>query len=161
MPSPPLHPLLEPLASLVGTWQGTGTGSYPTIDDFEYREELAISHGGKPFLTLHQRTRLMVDDSPSHTEVGYLRALGEDRVELVVAQPTGVAETLVGTVASRPEGVLVALASTAVASTPTAKSVTATERRLVLEGDLLVEDTAMAAVGEAMTHHVRAELRRT
>lgn len=35
-----LHPAVAHLAPLVGTWQGTGHGSYPTIHDVDYRDEV-------------------------------------------------------------------------------------------------------------------------
>ena len=40
MTVPPLHSMCEPLASLLGTWRGKGSGHYPTIDGFEYFEEV-------------------------------------------------------------------------------------------------------------------------
>jgi len=161
MAGPELHPTLTPLAFLLGEWEGPGEGHYPTIEPFTFTEHLTFGHLGKPFLAYLQRTRA-ADGSPMHTESGYLRVTGPTAegeghvVELVLSMPTGVAEVLVGTV----QGRVVELASTLVGLTPSAKRVEATERTLRLDGDRLVVDTAMAAVGQPLTHHLHSELRR-
>ena len=154
-----LHPLCEPLSPLLGTWRGTGAGSYPTIDDFAYTEELVFGHVGKPFLSMVQRSRDLMTGEPLHGEAGYLRALPDGAVELTVAQPSGVVEVDVGSVTKTPGGLVVELESAQVALTPTAKSVTAVRRRLEVAGSMLISELWMAAVGEAdLIHHVRAEL---
>ena len=154
-----LHPLCEPLAPLLGTWRGTGRGSYPTIDDFDYLEELVFGHVGKPFLSMVQRSRHLKTGEPLHGEAGYLRALPDGAVELTVAQPSGITEVDVGTLTTTSDGLIAELSSAQVGLTPTAKSVTAVRRRLHLAGETLVSELWMAAVGEAdLIHHVRSEL---
>ena len=157
-----LHPMCKPLAPLLGTWRGTGRGSYPTIDDFDYTEELVFGHAGKPFLSMVQRSRDRSTGQPLHAEAGYLRPLGDGAVELTVAQPSGITEVDVGMLNTTSGGLVVELESAQVGLTPTAKSVTAVRRRLHLAGETLVSELWMAAVGEAeLTHHVRAELSQT
>lgn len=156
MSSPPLHPDVEAIAFLLGTWQGTGHGSYPTTDSFDYVEETVFSHVGKPFVAYAQKTRAADDGRPLHAEGGYLRPVDEDRIELVVAHPSGHVEVAAGTVA----GTTLRFVSSEVVGTPTAKSVTALERDLVVTDDVLRVDVRMAAVGEPLTHHLTAELRR-
>ena len=39
-----LHPDLNPLAWMVGTWRGKGRGEYPTIPGFEFASEVVMSH---------------------------------------------------------------------------------------------------------------------
>lgn len=39
----PLHPNLEYIEVLVGVWKGIGEGSYPTMKNFDYSEELQFS----------------------------------------------------------------------------------------------------------------------
>ena len=158
---PDLHPLCEPLAPLLGTWRGQGQGSYPTIDDFAYTEELVFGHVGKPFLSMVQRSRDLSTGEPLHAEAGYLRALGDGAVELTVAQPSGIAEVDAGSVTSTADGLVIELESDRVGLTPTAKSVTAVRRRLSLSGSTLVSELWMAAVGEEdLIHHLRSELSR-
>lgn len=154
---PTLHGDVAVLAFLLGTWRGEGEGRYPTIDAFSYGEELRIGHSGKPFLSWAQRTWSLDDGRPLHVESGYLRATPGDRVELVIAHPTGVAELAEGEV----HGTTVELSSRLVGCTSTAKPVTAISRRLEVEGDLLRYSLSMAAVGRAESDHLSAALRRT
>jgi hypothetical protein len=44
---PPLHPVLQPVSCLLGTWRGEGEGGYPTIQSFKYGEEIKLWHSGK------------------------------------------------------------------------------------------------------------------
>jgi hypothetical protein len=154
-----LHPDCAPLAGLLGTWRGRGAGEYPTIDPFEYVEEVTFGHVGKPFLVYAQRTRDAGDDRPLHAETGYWRPVAPRRVEVVLAHPTGVTELLGGAIAVGATTVL-DLRTTAVTLTPTAKSVTELHRRFELDGDTLRYRVAMAAVGHPLTHHLEAELHR-
>ena len=155
-----LHPLCGPLAPLLGTWRGRGRGRYPTIDDFDYTEELVFGHVGKPFLSMVQRSRDPSTGEPLHAEAGYLRALPDGAVELTVAQPSGVVEVDLGSVTRTSDGLVVELESAEVGLTSTAKSVTAVRRRLEVVGSTLISELWMAAVGEAdLIHHVRSELR--
>jgi hypothetical protein len=88
-----LHPALGALAALVGTWSGEGEGHYPTIAPFAYRETVTFAASGRPVLSYAQRTWRAGSDEPLHAESGWLRGQLEGRAELVVAQPTGLAET--------------------------------------------------------------------
>lgn len=154
-----LHPQARPLAALVGTWRGSGRGEYPTIDPFGFEEETVFDHVGKPFLSYSQRT-WSDDGSPMHAEVGYLRALPDLAVELVVAHPFGAAELACGTVAAGADTTTVDLATTTVTTTPTAKPVSGVTRRILVAGDRLTYEVGMAAVGVEMRPHLVAELRR-
>jgi hypothetical protein len=158
---PPLHEDVTGLAFLLGTWRGEGHGEYPTIEPFDYVEEVTFGHVGKPFLAYQQRTRHAVTDLPLHAESGYLRPAGRDddgalQVELVLAHPSGILELALGSV----HDTEIALASASVRGTPTAKEVTGVERDINVDGDTLTYAVRMAAVGVPMTHHLAATLRR-
>lgn len=150
---------LGPLALLVGTWKGSGRGEYPTVEPFEYTEELTFTDpGGKPFLFCVQRTSA-ADGRPLHVEAGYLRwAAGAP--EWVLAQPTGIAEAHRGTVHVEDGRADFDFDTVVVASTPSAKRVDSVTRRLSVDGDVLAYSLDMAAVGEERHLHLEAELRR-
>ena len=152
-----LHPDCEPLAFLLGTWKGKGTGEYPTIESFSYDEEVTFGHVGKPFLIYGQKTRHGETGEPLHAEAGYLRAVGANNIELVLVQPSGIIEMHHGVV----DGTELVLTLGAVHTTATAKSVTDVRRSVVVsDGNLLNYTIGMAAVGQPLTHHLAGELRR-
>lgn len=149
-------PDAHPLAELAGTWTGRGAGEYPTIEDFAYAEELVIQPvPGRPLAHWRSTTRDVTSHEPRHAESGFLRATPAG-VELVVAHGFGIVEAAAG---SLDDGVL-ALRSTGLVGTASAKQVDEVERRYELDGDTLRYTIAMAAVGVGLTHHLRAELQR-
>ncbi|MCS5688483.1 MAG: FABP family protein [Acidimicrobiales bacterium] len=155
-----LHEACEPLALILGEWRGAGSGHYPTIEDFEYTEEVIIGHSGKPFLTYGQKTKNAANGEPLHSEQGFLRLIGGVRLELVLAQPSGIVEIHEGSFASNESACVINLESIRVATTPTAKSVQRVHRLLRVEGDTLTYDVSMAAIGLSMQHHLAATLKR-
>jgi hypothetical protein len=159
-PGPELHPDVAVLAPLLGTWEGSGTGEYPTIDDFAYLESITFSHVGKPFVAYIQRTRHPDSGSPMHAESGYLRIAAPGSIEIVMAQPTGLVEIYQGAVAGDTGPLVIDVRSTSIGATPTAKEVTITERTISVTGDDLHYTFRMAAVGQPLQHHLGASLRR-
>src|SRR6516164_6078950 len=157
---PELHPDLEALAPLLGTWAGRGEGNYPTIQRFEYLEEVVFSHVGKPFLGYAQKTRAVADGRPLHAETGYLRAPQPGRVELVLAHPNGITEIDTGTYSVTGDVIQIELCSTTIGLTPTAKEVTELGRSLCVEGDDLSYTMRMGALGQPLQDHLAAVLHR-
>ncbi|ACU54198.1 Domain of unknown function DUF1794 [Acidimicrobium ferrooxidans DSM 10331] len=144
---------------LEGTWTGSGIGSYPEVAEFSYQERLRFESNGRPFLRMEQHTT-GPDGSPLHTEVGYLRFVANGRLELVVAQPTGIVEVLEGGAEEAEGGVVISLTSLVVATTPSAKRVDAVQRRFTLRGDELMTELWMDAMERGMHQHLESRLRR-
>ncbi len=146
------------LARLAGTWRGDGKGTYPTITDFTYTDEITFTDTGRPFLHFVQRT--WIGGEPRHTETGYWRLPSPDAVEVVIALPTGQAERGSGTCHTEPDGALVLETDASVQNTPTAKQVDRIVRHLRVDGDHLHYEMSMEAVGQGLTLHLTSDLER-
>jgi hypothetical protein len=145
------------LRPFVGTWRGEGHGEYPTIASFDYFEEIVLGTvPGKPFLVYSQKTRAVDDGRPLHGESGFWRSPAPGHFEVVVAHPFGAVEVLEGQAVDGE----IRLVSTTVATASTAKRVQQTQRVLIVDGDAITYRVAMAAVGQSLTHHLTATLRR-
>jgi nitrobindin-like protein len=153
-----LHPACAPFAFLIGRWEGEGRGLWAADPPFTYREEVVFDHSGKPFIRYAQRTWAADDGRPMHAETGYLRPAPGGRVELVIAQPTGIVEVHAG----RLDGHAVDLEPAAVMVTPTAKNVTGISRGLRVDDDGSLRYLVRIGVnGEPLADHLQATLRRT
>jgi hypothetical protein len=157
---PALHPDVAVLAPLIGSWEGAGAGEYPTIDDFSYLESISFTHVGKPFVAYTQRTRHPDSGLPMHAESGYLRVPMPGSIEIVMAQPTGLAEIYEGAVVGGDAPLVIDVRSASIGATTTAKHVTITERTISVTGDDLHYTFRMAAVGQPLQHHLAATLHR-
>lgn len=154
------HPDLAPLLFLLGRWEGVGVGGYPTIDSFQFGQELIFSHNGKPFMSHTSRTWRMAEDGttglPLSTETGYWRPKPGGKLEVTLAHPTGIVEIYLGEIS----GTKVEMATDVVARTATAKEVTGGRRIYGLAGPDLGWAYDMAAMGQPLQSHVSAMLRR-
>ncbi len=145
---------------MLGTWEGSGRGEYPTIDDFAYLESITFSHVGKPFVAYTQRTRHPEISAPMHSRDRLLRVPRPGSIEIVMAQPTGPRRDLQGARGGWRRPLVIDARSTSINATPSAKEVTITERTISVTGDDLHYTFRMAAVGQPLQHHLSATLRR-
>ena len=95
-----LHPDCAPVAWLLGTWRGNGHGDYPTIDSFQFGQELIFTHDGRPFFHYMSRAWI-VDDKGEKVrdaaiETGFLRPKADGAIELLLAHNTGFVEIYYG-----------------------------------------------------------------
>ena len=161
---------LLPLSWLIGSWVGVGVGGYPTIEDFHFGQELSFSSDGRPFLSYWSRTWLLDDEGnqirPLAMETGFWRPQPDNQVEVVLAHPTGYAEVWVGEIVvseivdATITGARVELRTDVIARTVTAKEYSAGHRLFgLVQGDLLWAYD-MAAMGQPLTAHVSARLKR-
>jgi hypothetical protein len=163
---PEPHPALRGLLPYLGLWRGRGRGGYPTIEDFDYGQEIRISHDGRPFLAYESRAWLLDERSrpvrPAGRESGWWRPVVRDgeptgELEVLLTTPTGIMELHLG----RLDGLAVELATDAVLRTATAKEVTAGKRLYGIVDGALLYAQEMAAVGQGLVPHLSARLTRT
>jgi hypothetical protein len=159
---------LLPWAWLIGRWVGVGTGQYPTIDDFRFGQEVVFTTDGRPFLSYASRSWLLDDDGqqvrPTAAESGFWRPRPDNRVEVVLAHPTGFVEVWAGeqVVADIVDGQVtrsqVRLVADVVARTESAKQLDGGERLYGLVDGALLWTYDMAAVGQPLHNHLAARL---
>jgi len=89
-----LHPHLVPVQSLLGTWRGRGRGEFPTLQSFEYNEDVTftLATAGRPVLAYNQVTSHPVTHRTLHCESGFWRLSGQQRIELIITQVSGINE---------------------------------------------------------------------
>ncbi len=155
-----LHPDCAPIAWLLGTWHGNGRGDYPTIEPFEFEQELIFAHDGRPFFHYLSRSWI-IDGSGARVrdaalETGFIRARPERQLEMLLSHSSGFSEVWYG----EAEDARFEMVTDAVARTGSAKEVVG-GRRLYgyVEGELLYAYD-MAAMGQPLQPHLWARLQR-
>ena len=155
-----LHPDLNPLAWMVGTWRGKGRGDYPTIDSFEFAQEVVFNHDGRPFLTYYSRSWILDKEGeilrPGGSETGFWRIKPENVLEVVLAHNTGIVESWVG----RFDGPKIQLVLDRGFSSPSAKIVTDGARLYGLVAGELFFAYDMATTTQELKAHIWSSLER-
>lgn len=155
-----VHPDLEPIAFLLGHWEGAGVIGYPTMESANFGQEIIFEHNGKPFLSYRSRTWLLNQEGekvrPLASESGFWRVQPERQIEVMLAHPTGIIEIYVGEVVFHK----IELITDVVARTVTSKDYSAGKRLYGLVNGNLMYAYEMAAVGRPLQDHASAELKK-
>ncbi|GAB1822916.1 heme-binding beta-barrel domain-containing protein [Herbidospora sp. RD11066] len=155
-----VHPDLEPIAFLLGHWEGAGVIGYPTMESANFGQEIVFEHNGKPFLSYRSRTWLLDQKGekvrPLASESGFWRVQPERQIEVMLAHPTGIIEIYVGEVVFHK----IELITDVVARTVTSKDYAAGKRLYGLVNGNLMYAYEMAAVGLPLQDHASAELKK-
>jgi hypothetical protein len=156
-----LHPDLNPLAWLIGTWRGQGHGEFDGIDKFDFAQEVSFSHDGRPFLSYFSRSWIIDENKeivkPSALETGFWRVKPNNTLEVIIAHSTGIAEGWLG----RFEGPKIQLAFDEGYVAPTAKTVTEGSRLYgLVEGELFFAYD-MGVPGKELQAHIWSSLARS
>ena len=157
--TPALHEKVALLAFLLGTWRGEGSGGFPGIEPFAYREELVFEHVGEPFLLYRQESWSLPDGAPLHFERGFLRP-GEEPASLVLclAHPLGLTEVAHGTLGTT--SIELTATTDGIGRAATGSDVTGLIRRYRLDDDALTYQVDMATAATPMTRHLDGKLER-
>jgi len=97
-----MNSILERLYQLQGTWVGKGSGKFPTIDSFNYQEELTFEVNREyPLIHYEQKTVIIATQKPSHWESGFIRVIDDKIIEISNVQNSGRVEVLHGNMAQQ------------------------------------------------------------
>ena len=153
-----LHPNLHKFAWLLGRWEWSGEGDYPTIEPFKFTWQVLFQQDGRPFMH-YMAQATVVDDEGNKIrngaqETGFLRCQEDGTAEFLLTHNTGFLELWHGKV----DGAKLDLTTDAVVRTETAKEVTAGHRLYgLVEGDLWFAFD-MAAMGQELQPHLWGKL---
>jgi hypothetical protein len=155
-----IHPSCARLAWLIGTWAGNGHGQYPTIEPFQFGQEVIFQQDGRPFI--HYFSRAWITDAEGNTirpaaqETGFLRPQEDGTIEMVLSHNLGFVEIWHGEL--HEEQPRFEIATDAVARTATAKEYVGGKRLYgYVNGDLMYAFD-MAAMGQPLQPHTHAQL---
>lgn len=95
------------LQALIGVWEGVGTGRFPTINSFTYREKLEIEGGSAfPRLRFNQSSVRSADKgmTESHAEAGFIGVTDDATIEMTSAESLDRMELLSGHMVETEDG---------------------------------------------------------
>ncbi|GLY08002.1 MULTISPECIES: FABP family protein [Actinoplanes] len=163
---PDLNPELLGLLPFVGLWRGRGQGGFPAEEDYNFAQEIRISHDGRPFLRYESRAWLLDDESKptgmALTESGFWRPVlvdgrPGDEMEATMIRPDGVAEIYLGKTVSATR---LEMEADAVAYTPSGLPVTGGQRLFGIVDGALLYAQEIAVGNSGLRPHMSARLPR-
>lgn len=163
---PDLHPALLGLLPFVGLWRGRGQGGFPADDDYNFAQEIRVSHDGRPFLRFESRSWLLDDDSKPAgewtVESGFWRPVlvdgrASDEMEATMITPDGTAELYLGKTIGTTR---LEIEADAVAYTPSGLHVTGAKRLFGIVDGALLYAHEMAVDDSGLRPHMSARLLR-
>jgi hypothetical protein len=157
-----LHPDLMPIAWMIGRWEGSGKGTYPGTEDFDFGQQVDFAHNGGSYL--HYLSQTFETDAagkavrPLTMETGFWRPQPDGELEVLITHATGITEIFYGRARTLTSW---ELETDAVVRTASAKDVVSSHRLygLVDGGDLAYVDER-AMMGQPQQPHLSAQLRR-
>jgi hypothetical protein len=161
---PDLDGSLLGLLPFIGLWRGRGQGGFPEPEDYNFAQEIKISHDGRDFLMYESRMwRLDEDSQPAGLalrEFGYWKPVlvdgrpGEE-MEATMITPSGVMELYVG----KTQGTTrLEMETDAIVRAPSSPAVTGGQRLFgIVEGALLYAQE-MSVDGGKLEPHLSARL---
>lgn len=159
---PKMNPAVEPLSWMLGTWlsEPPGAGTFPTLQPFQYLEEVHISHVGQPMLNFSFNAFHPDTHKPLHRECGFIRLQpNTNKAAFVSAQNTGIVEVEEGEV----NGQELSIASHSIARISFAKEphVQQITRKFRLNSQGKLEQTvSMATPTQPLTQHLHITYRK-
>jgi THAP4-like, heme-binding beta-barrel domain len=164
---PDLHPALLGLLPFVGRWRGRGQGGFPAEDDYDFAQEIRISHDGRPFLKYESWSWLLDDESKPAgawvSELGWWRPVltadgrATDEMEATIISPDGVAELYLGKTIGTTR---LEIEADAIAYTPTGLHVTAGHRLFGIVDGALLYAHEQGVENSGLNPHMSARLLR-
>lgn len=146
----------SPLADLVGTWRGGGAGEFPTMDSFEYEEEIQFLDLGVPALVYQQHAWSSEDQQMLHLETGLWRSDDEGTLAVTISLPR-VAEVSEGWIRDGH----IELTASSISRAAGGAGLVGVHRRYDLAADMISYHIAMATTGVPdLTTHLTGTLYR-
>ena len=153
-----LHPDLMPIAWMIGRWEGSGKGTYPGTEDFDFGQQVDFAHNGGSYLHYLSQTFEVDADGkavrPLTMETGFWRPQSDGTLEVLLSHPEGYVEIWYGKI----NGAQIELSTDAVVRTATAEDYAAGQRLYGnVEGEMLWT-LDKAANGLPLQSHLWARL---
>ncbi|XP_056453637.1 peroxynitrite isomerase THAP4-like [Gadus chalcogrammus] len=141
---------------LLGNWESVepGKGSYPSLKDFRYTEDLHFAQMGQPIINFMFNASDAETKKILHRECGFIRMqTGTNRVAFIIAQNSGLVEVEEGELVGKKLSLHTqALARPSFAKEPHVKEVS---RVFQLQPDGKLEQTlSMSTDKQPMTQHL-------